>query len=898
MRFEKISTEGFGCLKDWESPNIYGNIVVVYGRNESGKSTLFNMVDTIFYGWSPATAQKHPYIPWDSSYGECSADLLIDDRRYYVGRKLMSRPTGILKIDNKPVDIGNDTLPMVENISRDIYREVYALTSEELNLPSQILWEKLKDQLLAGQYYSFIRPASVVIKALEDEAKSLWRPDRRGKPKSKLLKKELAALRRELSKCEEMDRELYQIEEKLRNYERRLDELIQEKIELTAYIDWCENILPIERKKEELRSLLEEAGEGAPFAHIPSNVDERLSAIEEDVRKYKKEIEVKEFEIEKLDKICENFSDLDALICAHERKIDELVRCYGQIEGDIERKKKLSRDLNTIEAMLRRDGGELIIGGWKDIYISPLMSVDGAVLRQKVSHYSDIKNEIRNRQAKHTAMKIEDSPKLNSKKLVPTGILLSVLGVMGLLLKSSLMKFGGMLFLAIGIMSLTFGLTFKGGKSLGKDVIHDEEEALKRLDAELKKMQGEIYDCLHGIPFASIDEAYMGESIIVDVDRLKRHIESLCTTKEEYDYIDSGMAKKAHEVDALIKDCMLESTQNILENIDLLNRKLKAAKDRKYKSEEARDKSKEYRKSIEGLRAILEELECERATILSDLEGFDGNNVEEKIEDLRRRRELYLKAQLLEKQLEIEKKNLPSNCFDYYDKGYIDSEKVHNKILSFEELAHTKVKRDSLDEKINTLNANIGALRSELEHDRIEKSVNDIRGEMEAVEAELENVAYKRDRLMLLRNIIERADRQFREEHQPDVFNRAGQYLSIITGGKYNRIFMPEEKGAQISILQRDNPYPIELNETISKGTQEQIYLALRLALMDHLDGGLAMPAFLDEVFVNWDGMRIQNGMELIFNMGKKRQVFIFTCHRWLVELLSANLDIQIIDMD
>ena len=169
---------------------------------------------------------------------------------------------------------------------------------------------------------------------------------------------------------------------------------------------------------------------------------------------------------------------------------------------------------------------------------------------------------------------------------------------------------------------------------------------------------------------------------------------------------------------------------------------------------------------------------------------------------------------------------------------------------------------------------------------------------MEAVEEELEYVAYRRDKLMLLKNIIEMADRQFKQEHQPDVLNKAGQYLSIITGGKYERIFIPEEKGDKIAILQSGNPYPIEVSETISRGTQEQIYLAIRLALMDHLDGELSMPAFLDEVFINWDGMRIQNGMELIVNMGRRRQIFIFTCHKWLVELLSANLDIQIIDIN
>ena len=59
MRFERF------VQRDLENSRIgraqiYGNIVVIYGRNESGKSTLFNMVDTLLYGWSPATAKIIP----------------------------------------------------------------------------------------------------------------------------------------------------------------------------------------------------------------------------------------------------------------------------------------------------------------------------------------------------------------------------------------------------------------------------------------------------------------------------------------------------------------------------------------------------------------------------------------------------------------------------------------------------------------------------------------------------------------------------------------------------------------------------------------------------------------------------------------------------------------------
>ncbi len=898
MRFEKFKAEGFGCLKGWESPDIDKGLVVVCGRNESGKSTLFKMAETIIYGFSPATAQKHSYVPWDSNYAQCGASLLLNGERYIIGRKLMSRPSAFLKIgDDDPMDIGNNSIPMVDHMPKEVFKEIYALTSDELNLPSQALWEKLKDQLLAGQYYSFIRPAGKVIEELEKEANSLWRPDRRGKPKSKLLNRELGRLRRELTASEENDKRLYELEAKLHQEKATLEELTDEKVKLTAYIDWCDKILPIENKKEQIERLMEEAGDDAPFDHIPSDVEDQLLSREKEIETLREKIKEAKLAIEEFDKKSKELTDVDVALCAHEDQIDKLVRFYGKTAEELDRREKLKGEIDNIQAILKRDGDELIIGGWKDIYMDPLKSIDEAKLRQKVSNYSDVKKEIEYKRAQVSALNVEDPSKLDRSKLMPSGAVFSALGIIGLFLKNTLVKFGGVLFLVAGIVSIVFGVATLEGERQRRELAQRADGDLKRLQNRLGEVQEDIHRCLQGIPLASVDEAYMGEAIIADVDRLKMHMEKLSALRMEYTYITHSIEEKIHTTDMLMSACMLEPAQDILANIDYLNKSLKVAKDRRYRKEEAEKKVKSHMASMEDMKDTLKKVEEERNTLLLNLEKFNGNTVEEKVQDLSRRRELYLKAQILTEQLEIEKSSLPSNCFDSYNKGYIGDREIDKNVLNFQELAHAKVRIEEIDRELNDLSASIGALESELEYGQGQKTAYQIKGEIEAVKKELDDVAYRRDRLMLLRNIIDKADRQFKDEHQPDVFSRAGEYLSIITGGKYTRIFISEEDGDQISILQRDNPYPIEVGETISRGTQEQIYLSLRLALMDHLDGEQPMPAFLDEVFINWDNIRIQNSMELIREIGRRRQVFIFTCHRWLVDLLSHNLDVQIIIM-
>src|SRR5699024_2186529 len=121
--------------------------------------------------------------------------------------------------------------------------------------------------------------------------------------------------------------------------------------------------------------------------------------------------------------------------------------------------------------------------------------------------------------------------------------------------------------------------------------------------------QDEIHNSLQGIPFASVDESYMGESIIIDVDRLKRNIEDLLAAREQYIYIEKEINDKTQTVDILMRDCMLNPDKDILDNINNLNMRLKSAQDMKRKAVEAVDQITDIEVSIIHLKEKIKELE-------------------------------------------------------------------------------------------------------------------------------------------------------------------------------------------------------------------------------------------------------------------------------------------------
>jgi uncharacterized protein YhaN len=70
---------------------------------------------------------------------------------------------------------------------------------------------------------------------------------------------------------------------------------------------------------------------------------------------------------------------------------------------------------------------------------------------------------------------------------------------------------------------------------------------------------------------------------------------------------------------------------------------------------------------------------------------------------------------------------------------------------------------------------------------------------------------------------------------------------------------------------------PIERGQ-LSKGTLDQLYFALRLALVDLLFPAANPPIFMDDPFVKFDPRRKRAAIGLCQEIANRKQVFLFTC--------------------
>lgn len=172
-----------------------------------------------------------------------------------------------------------------------------------------------------------------------------------------------------------------------------------------------------------------------------------------------------------------------------------------------------------------------------------------------------------------------------------------------------------------------------------------------------------------------------------------------------------------------------------------------------------------------------------------------------------------------------------------------------------------------------TLNDGISKAQFALE----QKKENEIELEkrIEELRRRLENIKKAKEEIHAIeeakRNIEEIAN-EIRSSFGKRLNKQASYYMSKITNGKYDNITIDER--LNITINNKKSLIP---SSRLSKGTIEQVYMALRLAAADIIFEKDKKPILLDDAFVMYDNKRMGNTLK--FMAESMEQVVLFSCH-------------------
>ena len=133
----------------------------------------------------------------------------------------------------------------------------------------------------------------------------------------------------------------------------------------------------------------------------------------------------------------------------------------------------------------------------------------------------------------------------------------------------------------------------------------------------------------------------------------------------------------------------------------------------------------------------------------------------------------------------------------------------------------------------------------------------------------------------------------YESDQQPESLAEASGYLTQLTDGRYFRIWTPFGE----SSLQVDGKDGRSASiEHLSRGTREQVFLSLRLALAAaYSRRGAPMPMIFDDVLVNFDARRAQAAAQTLCQFAAAgHQVLVFTCHDHIRSIFqSMDVDVR-----
>ncbi len=196
--------------------------------------------------------------------------------------------------------------------------------------------------------------------------------------------------------------------------------------------------------------------------------------------------------------------------------------------------------------------------------------------------------------------------------------------------------------------------------------------------------------------------------------------------------------------------------------------------------------------------------------------------------------------------------------------------------------------RDRLREQLERLGTEHDGLQAVLGTEGRDRQMALDRQELEGLRARADQAAdrYVVDTLAV--RLLNRARERFESERQPDVVRTAGRVFSAMTGGRYTDVRVPLD-GSGVTVLAASGKP--KTSDQLSRGTAEQLYLALRVGLIGSLGTtGAALPVLMDDVVVNFDPERRAGAVTAIGELASLRQVLFFTCHPETAAALTAGV--------
>lgn len=178
----------------------------------------------------------------------------------------------------------------------------------------------------------------------------------------------------------------------------------------------------------------------------------------------------------------------------------------------------------------------------------------------------------------------------------------------------------------------------------------------------------------------------------------------------------------------------------------------------------------------------------------------------------------------------------------------------------------------------------IGALREALSGQDSDAAAK-LEARRQQIVAEMEEGAQRYVEARVARALLDREVERYRAATQGPILARAQELFGVLTLGAYERLVAQEnDKGDEEMYARRPDGASVPVTG-MSEGTRDQLYLALRIASVEHKlgEGAEPMPFIADDLFVNFDDERTEAALRVLAQLAERTQVIVFSHHESVV---------------
>lgn len=894
MQIREIHIDGFGNFADQKISGFDSGLNIIYGENESGKTTILEFIRGVLFGFNVKKIGgfKNHYPPLrGGTYGGKLVCLTSSGSRIVITRT--GKPGGrngqvSVLADSEKLSGQNCLDDFLGHASEVIFKNIYAFTLDELQDFGLLKDDEIKNKIYgAGLGLGQVSLAEVK-KYFDKHCDDLFKP-RGSNPAMNILWADIKKLEREIRDVQSHSAQygtLTADSARFHAVKNGLESKIEKMESLTRSLQTRLDMYPVYVEladgEAELASL--EAVESFPEAG-----KDNFNLVKSETKARKDRIEEESNALEKLQAQRVSLKINEPLL-RMEADVTALVQMVEIVRAAIKDRVGVSQERDSLDGSIQTEIGR-IGGGWDEESVLKFEMTE-AENSQADSFGVKLDDARQNKKSAGDKLDLHREQKAEERSggweipawcrymafaLMGVGIFGIVRGVVEA--NIPLLAFSAAVIVLAGLF-LWLVLKNKNGfkkkdrlESMLAEKLEQAVRAEKRILDEWRSWLDE-----RGL------DSLLTPSALEKVVSLIGKVKAMLADRTKLDQRFSRMMETeetAKELAGKVAVCLpnVALRENVIAAIELFDHYLKDAKQRCAKRETLEIQIDEQNSRLTSLNNQLKGLQVSLADLIRSVGAHDE-------EDFLRKHEIFAKRKSLESFIGDKRKLIQARVgINEAYQRFIDNLRSSSPEDLENESSRVSSQLKELEPERDKVNQSIGETRNRIDQLTSNDELVTLQSALEMKKQELSDLSREWAVSRVALRLLDMGKLEYEKNRQPGVIKTASDFFSRITG--YRKI---------MKLLDCDDILICDDDENrkgvaeMSRGTREQLYLAMRFGLIQEYETrSEPLPVIMDDVFVNFDDDRRDKVIEILRSFSESRQVIILSCHQQSLHLFVSH---------